>query len=72
KKGLKVPDDIAVVGFDKIDFSNMTNPTLTTVAQPKYKMGCIAGEMLIKKIKGEKVESVIIDHELVIRQSTMG
>ncbi|QQK77344.1 LacI family DNA-binding transcriptional regulator [Salicibibacter cibarius] len=68
--GLHVPDDMAVVGFDKIEFSNMTNPALTTISQPMYKMGTIAVEMLIKKLKGEKVESVILDHELVIREST--
>ncbi|MRH44539.1 substrate-binding domain-containing protein [Aquibacillus halophilus] len=69
---LKVPDDIALIGFDKISFSNMTNPTLTTVSQPMYKMGSTAANMLIGSIKGNKVESIILDHELVIRESTMG
>lgn len=68
--GLSVPTDIALVGFDKIDFSNMTNPSLTTIAQPMYKMGEISAEMLIKKIKGEDVDSVILDHELIIRESS--
>jgi LacI family transcriptional regulator, repressor for deo operon, udp, cdd, tsx, nupC, and nupG len=68
--GLHVPNDIAVVGFDKIDFSNMTNPTLTTIAQPMKRMGTVAARMLIDKIKGEEVESIILDHELVIREST--
>lgn len=70
--GLNVPGDMAVVGFDKIDFSNMTNPALTTIAQPMYKMGTTAAKMLIDKIKGEKVDSVILDFELVIRESTAG
>ena len=70
--GLQVPEKIAVVGFDKIPFSNMTNPTLTTIAQPMYKMGCTAANMLINRIKGNKVESIILEHELVIRESTMG
>jgi LacI family transcriptional regulator, repressor for deo operon, udp, cdd, tsx, nupC, and nupG len=70
--GLHVPNDIAVVGFDKIDFSNMTNPTLTTIAQPMYKMGTVAAKMLIDKIRGEEVESILLDHELVIRESTSG
>lgn len=70
--GLKVPDDIAVVGFDKISFSNMTNPTLTTIAQPMNKMGSTAANMLINRIKGNKVENIVLDHELVIRESTMG
>ncbi|GGB32644.1 LacI family transcriptional regulator [Lentibacillus populi] len=68
--GLRVPDDIAVIGFDKISFSNMTYPTLTTVAQPMYRMGCISANMIINKIKGEEVDSLILDHELIIREST--
>ncbi|MBB5180475.1 alanine racemase [Planomicrobium koreense] len=70
--GLQVPQDIAVVGFDKIDFSNMTNPALTTVAQPMYKMGTIAARMLIDKIRGKAVDSVVLGFELVIRESTTG
>jgi LacI family transcriptional regulator, repressor for deo operon, udp, cdd, tsx, nupC, and nupG len=70
--GLHVPNDIAVVGFDKIDFSNMTNPTLTTIAQPMYKLGTTSARMLIDKIKGKEVESILLDHELVIRESTSG
>lgn len=68
--GLNVPDDIAIVGFDKIDFSNMTHPTLTTVAQPMHQMGTIAAKMLINKIQGEEVESILLNYELVIREST--
>ena len=71
-KGLKAPDDIAVVGFDNISFSNMTNPTLTTIAQPMYEMGTYACEMLLNSIKGDRVESMVLDHELIIRESTMG
>ncbi|MDN7242737.1 LacI family DNA-binding transcriptional regulator [Planococcus sp. N028] len=70
--GLHVPNDMAVVGFDKIDFSNMTNPTLTTIAQPMYKMGTVAAGMLIDLIRGEQVDSVILEHELIIRESTSG
>jgi LacI family transcriptional regulator, repressor for deo operon, udp, cdd, tsx, nupC, and nupG len=70
--GSHVPNDIAVVGFDNISFSNMTNPTLTTISQPMYKMGTIAANMLITSIKGEKVENIVLDHELIIRESTMG
>ncbi|RDW21480.1 LacI family transcriptional regulator [Oceanobacillus arenosus] len=69
-RGLRIPDDIAIIGFDKISFSNMTFPTLTTVAQPMYAMGSISAKMIINKIKGKKVESIILDHELIIRNST--
>jgi len=70
--GLSVPGDLAVIGFDKIDFSNMTNPTLTTIAQPMYKMGIAAAQMLIDKIQGKPIDSIIFDHELIIRESTSG
>lgn len=68
--GLEVPKDIALIGFDKINFSNMTHPALSTVSQPMYQMGCISVNMLIDKINGKETESIILDHELVIREST--
>lgn len=69
---LQVPGDIAVAGFDKISFSNMTNPSLTTVAQPMYRMGETAATMLIDVIQGREVESIKLEHELVLRESTLG
>jgi len=72
--GLKIPQDIAVVGFDDISFSSMYDPLLTTISQPKYDLGCIAMELLLKQIKGELSEpqDVFLEHELVIRSSTVG
>jgi DNA-binding LacI/PurR family transcriptional regulator len=72
-EGLKVPQDMAVVGFDNIQFANMMNPTLTTIEQPMYKIGVEAAEMLIKRIKhkDEKIKNLILDHQLIIRESTM-
>lgn len=69
-KGLQVPKDIALVGFDNVNFSNMLNPTLTTISQPMYQLGSVSTSMLIKKLKGKKVENVVLDHELIIREST--
>src|SRR5699024_1140357 len=68
--GLSVPTHIKLVGFFKIVFSNKTHQYLTTIAQDMKKMGEILAEMLIKKIKGEDVDSVILDHELIIRESS--
>ncbi|GIO26983.1 LacI family DNA-binding transcriptional regulator [Ornithinibacillus bavariensis] len=68
---LKDSEPIAVVGFDNISFSSMTNPTLTTISQPMYMMGCQATEMLLSRIKGENVENIVLEHELIIRESTM-
>lgn len=73
EKGLKVPEDLAVVGFDNISFSSMCDPMLTTVSQPKYDLGCTAMDLLLKTIQGELKEPVeiILENELVIRESTI-
>lgn len=69
-KGLQVPEDIALVGFDNISFSNMLNPALTTISQPMYRLGSVSTSMLINKINGIEVENAILSHELIVRAST--
>jgi DNA-binding LacI/PurR family transcriptional regulator len=71
-KGLKVPDDLAVVGFDDISLSYMFDPMLTTVSQPKYELGCNAMELLLKQIGGEITEhkDILLEYELKIRESS--
>ncbi|MCX7842547.1 MAG: LacI family DNA-binding transcriptional regulator [Clostridia bacterium] len=71
--GLKIPEDIAVVGFDNINFASMCEPELTTVSQPKYDIGCYTMEFLIRQIKGESKSSqaIFLEHELIIRASTV-
>lgn len=71
--GRRVPDDIAIVGFDGISMSGLTVPGITTVQQPIYRLGELATEELIKGIKrpdmqGKKFE---LDVELIQRESTM-
>lgn len=70
---LRVPEDIAVVGFDNIRYSTMCDPMLTTISQPKYDLGCAAMSLLLKKIKGNIKEpaSILLEHELKIRGSTV-
>ena len=68
--GLRVPNDIALIGFDNIEFSKMSHPTLTTISQPMYRMGSESARMLITKIRGESVANIILSHELLIREST--
>lgn len=73
ERRLKVPGDLAVIGFDNISFASMSNPMLTTISQPKYDLGCTAMELLLKAIRGELEEPVdiILENELVIRESTV-
>ncbi len=73
QKGFSIPDDFAAVGFDNISFSSMYSPALTTISQPKYDMGCVAMELLLKGISGEETmqKTIVLEHELIIRESTV-
>lgn len=70
--GLRVPDDISVVGFDDIQSAAYTNPPLTTVRQPLQKMGQIAARTLLERIEGRMkyVPEIAIEPELVVRRSS--
>ena len=69
--GRKVPEDISVVGYDDIDLAKyQIQYPLTTIAQPKDVIGTIAYSMLKKLIAGNKIESVVLKPELVIRKTT--
>lgn len=70
--GLRVPEDVSVIGFDDIQLASYSNPTLTTVRQPLEKMGEIAARTLLNRIenRSEYVAEIAIEPELVIRQST--
>ncbi len=73
KNKLRVPEDIAVIGFDNNRIANMYDPSLTTIAQPRYDIGKKAMELMIKRIKGNLTSNPIIklQHELIIRDSTL-
>lgn len=68
---IKVPEELAIVGFDNIYISQMMNPSITTINQPTAQIGTMALEMLVKIINGEKdVKSIYLGAELIIREST--
>ncbi|MGX1307326.1 LacI family transcriptional regulator [Amorphus suaedae] len=67
--GLRIPEDVSVVGYDDIDLSFAVDPPLTTVRVPHRRMGRAAAEMLRQMIDGEPVENRCFDFELVIRRS---
>lgn len=72
EKGVKIPEDISVVGFDDISIASVYIPSLTTIRQPKYEMGRQAAEFLIKKINDKSLENqcIVLDPELIIRESS--
>ena len=55
-RGLRVPDDVAVVGFDDIRFAKYTQPPLTTVMQPIRQIGKLATELVMARVNGERRE----------------
>ncbi|MGM0420947.1 MAG: LacI family DNA-binding transcriptional regulator [Bacillota bacterium] len=72
--GLKVPEDISVLGFDDIELASIIDPALSTIKQPRYKMGYLGMEKLINKLEGKPrelyAEDVKIELELIEREST--
>ena len=71
--GLKVPEDLAIVGFDDISISSLAGIELTTVSQNQYNMGMTGAQLLINKIKGQNQSGISskieMEAELIIRNS---
>lgn len=72
-QGIRVPEDVKVCGFDGIGLTEITEPELTTVAQPIYEMGALAAKILIQEIETEMSENTImkLDVTLIPRKSTL-
>jgi LacI family transcriptional regulator len=74
-RGLVVPDDIALVGFDDFPYpwSDAFRPHLTTVAQPTYELGRRAAEILVECLRGSSSnhpQRVMLEGKLVVRESS--
>jgi LacI family transcriptional regulator len=75
QKGIRIPEDLSVIGFDNISLTEMVTPTLTTIAQPTYQMGQQAAKLLISKIMSgandfqEPKQLLIFSPELIERKS---
>lgn len=72
--GLRVPEDVSVVGFDDVHAAAFHNPPLTTIRQPLFQMGRLAAEHLLRRISSGPSTlfptEVIVEPELIVRQST--
>jgi DNA-binding LacI/PurR family transcriptional regulator len=69
--GLRVPEDISVVGFDDLFVTSYTQPPLTTVRQPMRRMGLLAMESLFRLMSGEdSAIRITVEAELIVREST--
>jgi LacI family transcriptional regulator len=72
ERGLTIPDDISVIGFDDIWVAKHLRPPLTTIRLPAYELGRRAGETMVQIIRGETLPMlrVLLPTELIMRQST--
>ena len=72
RRGLKIPDDLSIIGFDNISLSEFCDPPLTTVAQPRFDIGREAMLLLLDQLHGHSVSSGsrLLDCELIVRGST--
>lgn len=69
-RGLSVPGDVSVTGFDDIIFANAFEPPLTTVRQPRQEMGRKAMALMVERLNGKRTaETIVMDTELVVRGS---
>lgn len=72
--GLRIPEDIGIVGFSNNKITALVDPPLTTVNQPSFEMGKKSAELLIEMIESEKQsfkpKTIVLETELVIRSST--
>lgn len=70
---LRIPEDISVVGFDDIAMAAHTNPPLTTIDQPKHRLGKLAMRMIRQMLQGEAIQGkgyTLVESPLVVREST--
>jgi len=74
-RGVRVPEDVAVVGFDDIEDGRFSTPTLTTIAPDKDELARVAVELLASRIAGEPrspSREMQVRHQLIVRESTAG
>ena len=69
--GVKIPDEIAIFGFDGLDFAEYVHPSLSTIVQPRYEMGVLAMQRMLEFLnaKENKEPKIIIRHQLAARES---
>ena len=70
--GLRVPEDISVIGFDNLSITGYSTPPITTVNQPRYEMGRLAAQKICQVLAGQDVEQrhITLRHNIVYRAST--
>jgi LacI family transcriptional regulator/LacI family repressor for deo operon, udp, cdd, tsx, nupC, and nupG len=68
--GIAVPGDLSLVGFDDIDLARYMTPPLTTVQQPRVRLGNLATQLLLDLLAGRPVQNHVLPPKLIERAST--
>jgi LacI family transcriptional regulator len=69
--GLRVPEDLAIVGYDDIEFAASAGVPITSLRQPRERLGAIAVDLLLAELDGEPERSrIVLQPELVVRESS--
>ncbi|MDP3915468.1 MAG: LacI family DNA-binding transcriptional regulator [Bacteroidota bacterium] len=71
-KGIRIPQDIGIVGFSNEPFSKVVSPSISTIAQPGFQMGQKAAELIIRQIetKERTYQTIVLPTELIVRESS--
>ena len=69
--GLRIPEDLSVIGYDDVEMAQFSNPPLTTIRHPKAELGALAVELLVSRIRNKELstEDVTVQPELIVRKS---
>lgn len=72
-KGIRIPEDIGIVGFSNEPFSKVVSPSISTIAQPGFEMGQKAAELIIRKIENKErtYQTLVLPTELIVRESSI-
>lgn len=72
QSGLKIPEDISIIGFTDDPISALIDPSLTTVSQPSHQMGMLAAQLCLDQIKQEdfSFKTITLDTQLILRNTT--
>jgi LacI family transcriptional regulator len=74
RQGLRIPGDVALTGFDDIDVAAFLEPPLTTLRQPRHRMGVKAMQLLLAlanhELSLDQPQQVVLEGELIVRSST--